>query len=130
MLWKTFFSRHQGTKTLRKKISKILQVLEIKRLLMAICLCHRHGRMECWTTEILRVRTEINDLNCQNFFKPITPSFHYSNWGEAPKFYILRVLVSWWQIFICSGLSGLGIALFFYEVDSFLSFMVIPMAFN
>jgi hypothetical protein len=31
-------------------------------------------------------------LIVKNSFKPIIPSFHYSNWGEAPKFFSARDL--------------------------------------
>ena len=61
---------------------------------MATCLCHQNGIMECWN---IGIRAEINHFNCKkllsfNFVQDklthhsITPSFHYSNWGEAPKF--------------------------------------------
>ena len=53
--------------------------------------------MEEWNAGILRVKAEIKYLNCKkllsfNFVQDklthlsITPSLHYSNWGEAPKF--------------------------------------------
>ena len=64
---------------------------------MATCLCHQNGRMEEWKNGILGIKAEINHFNCKkllsfNFVQDklthhsITPSFHYSNWGEAPKF--------------------------------------------
>jgi len=75
-------------------------LVEIKDLLMAICLCHRHGRMECWNTGILRVRAEINNLNCQkllsfNFVQDklthhsIIPLLHYSNCERSELTYML-----------------------------------------
>lgn len=44
--------------------------------------------MEEWNAGILGIKVEINDLNYQKFLQThysITPTFHYSNWGEAPK---------------------------------------------
>jgi len=41
--------------------------------------------MECWNVGILGVRVEINHFNCKKLLQThysITPSFHYSNWGE------------------------------------------------
>jgi hypothetical protein len=51
--------------------------------------------MECWNVGILGVKAEITHFNCKKlpFFNlvqdklthySITPSFHSSNWGEAP----------------------------------------------
>jgi hypothetical protein len=102
--------RRQDTK---KDVSEILQLLENTGLLMATCSCHRNGRMECWNAGILGIKAEINHFNCKKLLQThhsITPSFHYSNWGEAPKF-ILWVFVTLWQIFFSSGLSRLR---FFY----------------
>jgi len=48
-------------------------------------------RMEEWNIGILGVRKEINRFSCKNFFKPIIPLFHLSNWGEAPNLYALEV---------------------------------------
>jgi len=50
------------------------------------------GILECWPParsaygleRILGVRAEITHFNCKK--TPSKPSFHYSNWGEAPKF--------------------------------------------
>jgi len=42
--------------------------------------------MEYWNVGILGVRAEINHFNCKKLHQThhsITPSFHYSNWGEA-----------------------------------------------
>ena len=53
-----------------------------------LCLCHQNGMLECWN---IGIRTEINYFNCKKLLQThhsITPSFHYSNWGEAPKFLI------------------------------------------
>jgi hypothetical protein len=98
-------------------VSEILQLLENTGLSMATCLCHQNGRMECWNAGILGIKAEINHFNCKkllsfNFvqdkltrhFYPvklffyftgaITRSFHYSNWGEAPKFNSLRSINS------------------------------------
>jgi hypothetical protein len=53
---------------------------------MANCLCHKNGIMECWN---IGIRAEINHFNCKKLLQnhhSITPSFHYSKWGEAPKF--------------------------------------------
>jgi hypothetical protein len=56
--------------------------------------------MEEWNAGILGIRAKINHFNCKKllqthhfypvklffyFTGAITPSFHYSNWGEAPK---------------------------------------------
>jgi hypothetical protein len=70
-------------------------LIEIKDLLIAPGLCHFHGILEYWN---IGIRAEINHFNCKkilsfNFLQEklthhsITPSFHYSNWGEALKFY-------------------------------------------
>ena len=70
---------------------------------MATCLCHWNGIMEQWNAGILGIRAEINHFNCKKLLlthHSITPSFHYSNWAEGPKFYILCALVSLWQIFL------------------------------
>jgi hypothetical protein len=56
---------------------------------MKTYLCHPNGRMECWNAGILGIRAEINHFNCKKLLQThysITPLFHYSNWGEAPKF--------------------------------------------
>jgi hypothetical protein len=53
--------------------------------------------MECWNVGILGIRAEINHFNYKKLLSfnlvqdklthySITPSFHYSNWGIAPKF--------------------------------------------
>jgi hypothetical protein len=45
--------------------------------------------MEYWNAGMLGIRAEIYHFNCKKFLQPhdsITPLFHYSNWGEAPKF--------------------------------------------
>jgi hypothetical protein len=45
--------------------------------------------MEYWNAGILGIKAEINHFNCKKLLQThhsITPSFHYSNWGEAPKF--------------------------------------------
>jgi len=45
--------------------------------------------LECWNVGILEIRAEINHFNCKKLLQThhsITPSFHYSNWGGAPKF--------------------------------------------
>jgi hypothetical protein len=42
-----------------------------------------------WKNGILGERAEINYLGCKKLLQTdhfINPSFHYSNWGEAPKF--------------------------------------------
>jgi hypothetical protein len=46
-------------------------------------------RMEEWNAGILGVKAETNHFNCKKLLQThhsVTPSFHYSNWGEAPKF--------------------------------------------
>jgi len=56
---------------------------------MATCLCHQNGILEFWNSGILGVLAEINHFNCKKLLQnhhSITPLFHYSNWGEAPKF--------------------------------------------
>ncbi|RZB37247.1 MAG: hypothetical protein SRB2_01329 [Desulfobacteraceae bacterium Eth-SRB2] len=53
---------------------------------MATCLCRQNGIMEYWNVGVM---SEIKDFNCKKLLPnhhSITPSFHYSNWGEAPKF--------------------------------------------
>jgi len=53
---------------------------------MATCLFYQNGRMECRNVGI---RAELTHYNCKKLLQThysITPSFHYSNWGEAPKF--------------------------------------------
>jgi len=79
---------------------------------MATCFCHQNGRMECWpparsaygSGRILSIKAEINHSNCKkkllsfNFVQDklthhsITPSFHYSNRGEAPKFLSMKYI--------------------------------------
>ena len=62
---------------------------KIKDPSIALGLCHLHGMMEYWNAGILGVRAERNYLNCKKLLQThhsITPSFHYSNWSEAPKF--------------------------------------------
>jgi hypothetical protein len=47
------------------------------------------GILECWN---IGIRAEINHFNCKKLLQThhsFTPSFHYSNWGEAPKFSFL-----------------------------------------
>jgi len=59
---------------------------------MATCLCHQNGRMECWNAGILGIKVEINHFICKKLLQThhsITPLFHYSNWGEAPKFLLV-----------------------------------------
>ena len=44
--------------------------------------------MEYWNAGILGIKVEINYFNCKKLLQThhsITPLFHYSNWGEAPK---------------------------------------------
>jgi hypothetical protein len=56
---------------------------------MKTYLCHPNGMLECWNAGILGIRAEINHFNCKKLLQThhsITPLFHYSNWGEAPKF--------------------------------------------
>jgi hypothetical protein len=70
-------------------VSEILQLLENTCFFNAICLCHQNGRMEEWNAGILGVKAETNHFNCKKLLQThhsITPSFYYSNWGEAPKF--------------------------------------------
>jgi len=48
--------------------------------------------MEYWNAGILGIKAEINHFNCKKLLQThhsIIPSFHYSNWGEAPKFNLL-----------------------------------------
>jgi hypothetical protein len=53
--------------------------------------------LEYWNVGILGIKAENNPfhLNCKRtpsnplFHYSIIPSFHYSNWGEAPKFFLL-----------------------------------------
>jgi hypothetical protein len=45
--------------------------------------------LECWNVGIQRIRAEITHFNPKKSLQShnsITPSFHYSNWGGAPKF--------------------------------------------
>ena len=74
-----FFHRYHKDKV-------ILQLVEITSLLMATCLCHRHGRMECWNTG-LRLGENIEGKSENKLFKlsktPSNPSLHYSN-GAKP----------------------------------------------
>ena len=63
-------------------VSEILQLVEIKDLLIAPGLCHQNGRMEFWNVGILGVRAEINHFNCKKLLQThqsITPSFHHSD---------------------------------------------------
>ena len=54
------------------------------------------GMLASGSERILRVKSVTNHFNCKKFlsfnlvqdkltYHFITPSFHYSNWGEAPK---------------------------------------------
>jgi len=55
---------------------------------MAICLFHPNGRMENWNIGILGIKAEVKHYNCKKLLQThysITPLFHCSNWGEAPK---------------------------------------------
>jgi hypothetical protein len=48
--------------------------------------------MEGWNAGILGIKVEINHFNCKKLLQThhsITPLFHYSNWGEAPKFCVV-----------------------------------------
>jgi hypothetical protein len=56
-----------------------------------------NGMLGYWD---IGIRAEINHFNCKKLLSfnlvqdklthhSITPSFHCSNWGEAPKFYLL-----------------------------------------
>jgi hypothetical protein len=41
----------------------------------------------------LGIRAELKHYNCKKFLQThysITPLFHYSNWGEAPKSYTIN----------------------------------------
>ncbi len=43
--------------------------------------------LEYWNAGILGVKAELNHFNCKKLLQThhsITPSFHHSNWGEAP----------------------------------------------
>jgi hypothetical protein len=46
--------------------------------------------LECWNIGDQSGNKTI--LIVKNSFKPIIPSFHYSNWGEAPKF---KTILAW-----------------------------------
>jgi hypothetical protein len=61
-----------------------------------------NGMLECWN---IGIRAEINHFNCKkllsfNFVQDklthhsITPLFHYSNWGEAPKLFCNEKVIS------------------------------------
>jgi hypothetical protein len=53
--------------------------------------------MECWNTGILGVRVKINYFNCKKLLQihhSITPSFHYSNWGEALSSFLFAQYLS------------------------------------
>jgi hypothetical protein len=66
-------------------------LVEIKDFLIAPGLCHFHGMMEYWN---IGIRAEINHFNCKKLLQThhsITPPFHYSNWGEAPKFILHHI---------------------------------------
>jgi hypothetical protein len=46
--------------------------------------------MEKWNAGILGIKAEVEHYNCKKLLQThysITPLFHYSNWGEAPKFF-------------------------------------------
>jgi hypothetical protein len=64
--------------------------------------------MECWpparrpygSERIMGRKTEkIKFLKVFNSSKPIIPTFHYSNWGEAPKFVFDRKPCFFWRNF-------------------------------
>jgi hypothetical protein len=47
--------------------------------------------MKNWNTGILGVKVEIDGFNFKKLLQiqhSITPSFHYSNWGKGPKFFL------------------------------------------
>ena len=52
-------------------------------------LCNQNGILEYWNVGIRGLRAEITHFNRKKFLQThdsITSSFHYSNWGGAPKF--------------------------------------------
>jgi hypothetical protein len=54
--------------------------------------------MECWN---IVIRAEINHFNCEKLLQThhsIIPLFHYSNWGEAPKFYPIYFKLAWQNV--------------------------------
>jgi hypothetical protein len=59
-----------------------------------------NGMLECWN---IGIKAEINHFNYKKLLSfnlvqdklthhSITPSFHYSNWDEAPKFFFREPL--------------------------------------
>jgi hypothetical protein len=54
-------------------VSEILQNFENKGLLMATCLFHQNGRMECWNVGVLGIKAEIKHYNCKKLLQT-----HYS----------------------------------------------------
>jgi len=65
--------------------------------------------MEEWNVGILGKMVEINHFNCKKLLKThhsITPLFHNSNWGEAPKFYNIVSLSN--LLNICNPLNQIN----------------------
>ena len=63
-----------------------MQFVNINDLLIDPDLLRMHGILEFWNVGL---RVEQTHFNCKKLLQThhsITPSFHYSNWGEAPKF--------------------------------------------
>ena len=63
-------------------VSEILQLLEMKDLLMVPSLCHFHGMMEYWNDEILEIKAEVR--HCHSKKIPSNPLFHYSTIPTGP----------------------------------------------
>ena len=56
---------------------------------MKTYLCYPNGILEYWNTGILGIKAAIKHFNCKKLLQAhhsITPSFHYSNLGEALRF--------------------------------------------
>jgi hypothetical protein len=63
--------------------------------------------MEYWNDGILGIKAEINHFKCEKLLQThysMTPSFHYSNWGEAKKF-ILHHIGFFFKV-NCTDLQG------------------------
>jgi len=66
-----------------------MQLFENYSFLMATCLSRRNGILECWNAGILGIKAENKPFKLKKLLQTqhsTTPLFHYSNWGEAPKF--------------------------------------------
>ena len=54
-----------GCLTILVGIKKKQLFRKVTILLMATCLFHQHGRMECWNVGVLGIKVEVKHYNCK-----------------------------------------------------------------